>query len=291
MRKHYFFKFKTGNLGLADWLERGGEKTIQLSIYFGKWRCGEDYKKGHSTRKVSQIETFLNIHNSTDEHYFWLFYKEKIFAFTPIRNNIYNGPDILKDEQDSLPKSIDCYLSKEIDKIEYPEIFSNINSNRKYNMKTISKLEDEEHTIAEYIISNNVIIINEENFLDYLSPIEFETLAFLLFNLPISFCSSFRGSTLKDFDLRVKLEDDFYNIPKGKYWLQVKKKSSKVKPTENMYLFHMGKTDLQNRIIGKDWIIRVVKQNNHIKDWLIKSVFDYNIFLKESLNGTSLNSD
>jgi len=147
------------------------------------------------------------------------------------------------------------------------QIFSNINANQKYNRKTIVKLEGAEEEIANSLMTKKPININWNNFLDYLSPIEFETLGFLIFNTGKSHCSSFRGGTLKNYDLRVRNNGQYGDLADA-FWLQVKKKETNVKRfEEGMYFFHPGKTSIERRIIGREWIFKIIKNDSEIKKW------------------------
>lgn len=113
--------------------------------------------------------------------------------------------------------------------------------------------------------------------MQYLSPIEFETLIFLIFNnQKWSFCSSFRGGTLPGFDFRVKIYKKVYGLSKGIYLVQVKKKSeSDITLKPKTILVHIGKTDEPKRIFGSDWISDRVSERPDISAWLRKMTFNY----------------
>ena len=202
-----------------------------------------------------------------------------VLCFKPINGSVYDGPDYLLDENGSFPKSMDAKLIKSYKKYSLPEVFANINSNQKYNRLTIAELKGPERLIADSLINKNVINISHENYFEFLSPIEFETLIFLIFNWDNSFCSSFRGGTLKDFDLRVSLHKDIFGLNEGNYWLQVKKYvSNDLIPLKSTILVHLGKTDITNGILGLDWLTSIINNRKKILEWLKQMTFNYEVF-------------
>ena len=112
-----------------------------------------------------------------------------------------------------------------------------------------------------------------------MSPIEFETLCFLIFNRGKSHCSSFRGGILKDYDLRVINNGQFKDLP-DKFWLQVKKKEEvekrKKEESREHVLIYIGETKIKERLLGKEWIISIIKKDCGIKEWLIGLFKEYN---------------
>jgi len=268
MNKHYYFKYQKGNKAFKKFLKDNKYKEIPLSIYFGKWRC-KDYQDHKKDDK--QVETFFKINESKDDHYFWIFFKEKIYVYTPKENKIIDGPDELIDDNGSFPKSIICSLKKDYEKIKLPQGFSNINANQKYNRKTIVEFEGVENEIANSLVTGNRINIKQDKFyfLNYLSPIEFETLCFLIFNTGKSHCSAYRGGALPTYDLRVKNNGQYKDL-EDTFWVQVKKKETdeNIKIEKGMYLFYLGDTDIEKRYLGKDWILDIIKNNYGIKKWL-----------------------
>jgi len=218
MNIHYYFKYGKRNK-IFEKFYKNNYNEIPLSIYFGKWKC-KDY---HEYKNDKQVETFFNINDSNNIHYFWIFFKEKIYLYRANENKIIDGPSELIDDNGSLPKSIKCNLVEVYKKIELPQVFSNMNANQKYNRKTIVKLKGPEEEIANSLIFKKPININWDILLNYLSPIEFETLCFLIFNAGKSHCSSFRGGTLANYDLRVRNNGQYEDLADA-FWVQVKKK-------------------------------------------------------------------
>lgn len=210
------------------------------------------------------------------EPYFWVFYNEHILCFEPINLTVYNGPEEYIDENGSFPKSIETKLINEFEKIKHPEFFSNINCNQRYNRKTISEIKGSEKEYADSLINGIPISIDFTNYYKYLSPTEFETLIFLIFTNENSMCSSFRGGTLKDYDLRVFLEKEFYGIEKGQHWLQIKLKEFH-KPNNGLLTIHLGETNLEKRMIGIDWVSERINERQDIKKWLNKCTFNHKL--------------
>lgn len=283
--KHYYFKFLPQNKGLKIWNEKNPEQNkneIHLPIYFGKWKKNEytnDISRKFSSNKKGikinqdQIDTFFNLENLGVPTYFWIFDEDEILCFEGLDLKVFDGPVEYIDENKSLPKCIKACKIKSYKKIEHPEFFSNINSNQKYNRRTIVELENKEKEYANALINKTRIVIDQNNFLEYLSPTEFETLIFLIFTNEDSVCSSFRGGTLKNYDLRVFLEKDFHGISKGSHWLQVKKKPYNNEPIDEELIFHLGESILPKKI-GTEWIKERVKEREDILKWLQKGVFN-----------------
>ena len=178
----------------------------------------------------------------------------------------------------------------ETNKINLPEIF-NINSNQEYNRRTIAKLKGKQEEIADFLIKKekNPRKIGKDNYLDYLSPIEFETLIFLIFNYNGSYCSSFRGGILKDVDLRVRLSN-FDGLPNGIHWIQVKKKDDEnidVQEHPNSFLIYKGESEVSDKTFGKEWLTKHIDVRQDIRDWLEKSTFNYPKLFNFSWNSVS----
>lgn len=281
--KHYYFKFLKGNKGIEIWKKQNSDE-IDLSIYYGNWKV-EEYEKKIKEKlhflSRNQIIDFFSLKESKEDIYFWIYYKDKIYCFKALNLDVYNGSDIYnlyyKDNKiDSYPKSIKAKRILTLNKIDEPEFFSNINSNQKYNRLTLKELENKELNYATAKILKKSILINFENFQEYLSPMQFETLLFLIFSTKNNFCSSFRGGTLKDYDLRIILEENFHEIPKGKHWLQLKFKTNEQLNIDG-YLVSLDKTNISKNIIGIDWIKKRIKEREDIVKWLNKAVFDYKL--------------
>jgi len=280
--KHYYFKYLINNKGIDIWLKKH-QNEIDLSIYYGTWKK-EDYpnnigKQHHLS--IEQIHRFFELKKENKLIYFWVFYNEFIYCFKGIDLEVYNGPSEyinFKEKEnkivESLPKSIKAELFECIKKIEHPEFFSNINSNQSYNRMTLIELKNSAKEYANALVLRKPLTIDLNNYYEYLSPTQFETLIFLIFTNENSLCSSFRGSTLKDYDLRIFLKNEFYGISSGNHWLQVKLKTFE-KSTINGYTIHTGKTDFDNKIIGIDWITERIKERDDILRWLNECIFNY----------------
>ena len=266
--KHFYFKYGIGNSGFEKrFLEN--EDSFELSIYFGKWKVS-DYPNNigkQNAQSIKQINTFMELPEN-EESFFWIFQKEKVYCFKSINVSVFDGS--LNDSLfgDEIPKSIKVKLVKEFKKIELPDFFANINSNQRYNRKTIEKITGSELKYADSLINNEPLVVNSGNFFEYLSPIQFETLIFMIFNDVNNglFCSAFRGGTLKDFDFRVFLESDFKDIPKGEHWLQVKYKRDKI-VFKKGYLVYLGENNLDNNTIGIEWIKERIEEREDILKW------------------------
>lgn len=289
--RHFYYKYLKDNWGLEtnlnllklEDIDKLKGKEIILSIYFGHWKADE-VNKGIEMQQYmiskNQIEHFYSLENSLDDDYFWIFHKENILMIKIIKSKIFDGPEDLYNPDPKFktpPKSIKGEVIKVLKKIELPEVFSNINSNQKYNRRTLQELENTEKVIADSIVNNNKINITNDNFLDYLSPTEFETLIFLIFSNEKVTCSSYRGGTLKDYDLRIKVKENIKFFNTGEHWIQVKYKSEYKRKNENetFYTIYNGLNNVDDKLLGREWLLENIKGNKIILNWLKEMTFDY----------------
>jgi hypothetical protein len=290
--KHYHFKFGKANEIFKDLIDK---EKIPLSIYF--WPEGvngkDSYLSNPKTKKPSkdQVHAFYDVEKNPTEACFWIFNDGEIFCYQPENGNIFDGeknnPFLIREENGIKyhPKSMYVVRKQKYKKFELPEIFANINSNRHYNQVTIAELKNAEEKIADYLINeennnnNPRIQITKHNYLNFLSPIEFETLIFLIFNYGDSYCSSFRGSTLEGKDLKVRLSKfKELTLPDDWYWIQAKKKNYDEPPNLNEILIHRGKENIEKRILGENWLIECIDNRQDIKNWLKNMTFSNKMF-------------
>lgn len=306
MIHHYYFKFGTGNEKFKEWIDKKLDiEKVPLSIYFWPGRKNKkDSFISKKPRSKRQIENFFDVEKNLkkgEEVYFWIFFEDEVFCYKPISGEVYDGGDkytflINEDKENQLkllPKCMDAELMPILEKkkINLPEVF-NVDSNQTYNRKTIAKLKGTQKEIADFLIEKEKDLkkIGKHNFLDYLSPIEFETLIFLIFNYKGSYCSSFRGGTLKDFDLKVSLSN-FDGLPNGLQWIQVKNKDDKdIEAQEhpsNRFLIHKGESEVPNKTFGKKWLIDHIDDRKDIIYWLENITFNYPKIFNFSWNSVS----
>lgn len=256
-------------------------QSQEMSIYFGCWTV-EDYHndfmnlskedQSYIQKNRDQINAFFGLEGKEDS-YIWTYYQDEVFCFRP-EGKVYNNVDPIDNKPNpDNAKSIKCVLVKRYSKADLPEVFANINSNQRYNRKTIAKLDTVESRIADYLVSDNnksLIPVDMKDVFEYLSPIQFETLVFMIFNSGQLVCSSYRGGTLPDYDLRFK---DGGGVV---HYIQIKKKhlsldealSLKTK-NKKMYVVHTGMNeDIEKNILGHNWIINQTLSQPKILEWL-----------------------
>lgn len=287
--ENFYFKYMTGNEGIERLIKFYNKNmiteleghTFPISIYFGKWKA-KQYELGLSEnpkkQSYEQIKMFYELANKNFDNYLWIFFKDKVLQTKVVGKEVIDGYDEFINEFESPPKSINVQLVKVHNKIELPESFSNINSNQAYNRKTITKLKNTEEIIATSIIKKQLIAIDLDNLLDFMSPTEFETLLFLIFSNKDVICSSYRGGTLKDYDLRIKVFKDFHGIPEGSHWIQIKYKKDYHPTNEVITVCLNDKTDLSKNMIGTDWLKERIKDSSVVSSWLENMIFDYSIY-------------
>lgn len=301
--KNYYFKFGYSNNLFENLLKEKiirdnkafevGD-SIDLAIFFNKtfdnenWTV-EDWKNDKVTTKkdsnYEQIDYFLSCPDSNSNSYLWLFNKGKVYVFEPTSQpwtgdvgyydhiKKINGKDYVGER----PKFITIRIKEIFEKTDLPESFSTINANQKYNRKTIKILENVEAEIAKHLIDFNLKkkkkIYRNESF-KYLSPIQFETLIFLIFHHNNYFVTTYRGGTRKDIDLVIQPYGKFgmFN-EKGKSNLQIKKKDNtpKLANEVDIYIYLGKKDDENNKIFGETWINKQLK-NEDINKWLDQSL-------------------
>ena len=286
---HYYFKFGIANEKFEELIEKKViqkkvSEKIPLSIYF--WQDGVDGKADYllkSKAQKKQVNAFFDVDKKPKEIYFWIFYREKIFCYQAENGKIFNGdeqyPCLISEREINKkfrPKSMIAVCEKIYEKVDLPEVFANINSNQSYNRGTIKKIRDSEKEIADSLINNEKISINRENYFNFLSSVELETLIFLIFNTATSFCSSFRGGTLKDFDLKVSLSDNLYSLEKGDHWIQVKHKDNEGKQkNHNNTIFIDHNEDNPH---GVEWLKEIIDGRPDIQRWLKGMTFKYEMY-------------
>lgn len=299
INRHFFFKFKKGNSGFIEFKKHNdfNERSVPLPIYFGPWAIeqylnnktsidfGNSRQKGH--REI-QVETFFKLKASTDNTYFWIFFTDEIYAIE--LNKPYeifqikeNQPDYLvhSDKNESIPKFFYGSIVKEFSKNSLPESFANINSNQKYNRKTIVELTDIEYEIANCLISeNDKMSISKDKLLYFLSPVQFETLIFLIFVENNIYCSTNRGGTKEKYDLKIKNDKKIFDdFDDGIINIQIKLKREFFKPEsdEKTVFFYLGVTNKELKLFGSDWIYKEVEKSEYIKNWLKESLDFFSI--------------
>ena len=117
----------------------------------------------------------------------------------------------------SVPKCRRFKLVKTLIKNEVPNFFFRIHTNQKYNRKTIVELNNSELDIAKTIESGIPIEICKNNFLNYLSPIQFKSMLSLMFLMEGYYLGTDRGRSASGIDLLVH---DKEGDLKGKYQIK-----------------------------------------------------------------------
>jgi hypothetical protein len=294
--RHFYFKYTKGNKGFLKLLKSDSfdEQKIPLPIYFGKWLKDEYYQKttnyeifAKNIRQKKQIDLFFNIiENQHVDVFFWIFLSDEIYSIKLQKPfSIYDFPmdvpDFLTDEDGSIPK---CYLGKlenKFCKSLLPESFSNVNSNQKYNHQTIVELDGHENEVAEKLVRNSIITYKTiEEGIRLLSPVQFETLIFLIFVEKKIYCSTFRGGTKEKYDLLIENRKEvFPEFQDGVINIQIKKKEFFIpsKSSANTIFIYLGETNQAKFIFGIDWILKQIKSSEYVNYWVKRSLKFYEL--------------
>jgi hypothetical protein len=285
---HYYFKFGEANCFIKQCIQDNGgvlppQSQVPLSIYFGNWAV-EDYRAGctvNEGKDRDQIDAFFHVADHRNESVLWLF-DDLVYSLIP-QSDVYNGGGMTNADY-THPKAINSTVVQTFKKSQLPQAFASINSFQKYNRKTIVKLQNEEAEIAEWLFSqphrNAKMSIRRERRLFFLSPLQFETLIFLIFHHHEIFCSTYRGGTLKDVDLNIRARNvttirDMQVL--GDAAVQVKKSNvligqPNLQLSNDIYLVHLGYSFPKRNIFGKDWVENCVAQLPAVENWLNQSL-------------------
>lgn len=291
MATHYFFKFHSKNAGFIGFVENKDNREaigteVPLSIFYGNWLV-EDYRSNSdelfyhwsgeklSPQSLSQVKRFFEIEQDRTETCFWVFLDKTVYCLTPEHARVVDGPRELIDKNGSTPKTIHSRIVLAEDKHDLPEGFATLNANQRYNSRTIAVLKESEHTIAEHLYKHGTaaLRVSSEQVFEYLSPLQLETLLFLIFVRNDLYASTWRGGTQEKYDLRIDLDHELRPFPKGPSYIQVKKKeTSAARRSENYWVVHSGSSDFTKRLVGRDWVEDQVRKSEYLMQWLSRSL-------------------
>ncbi len=313
MRSHYYFKFGAGNKYLQTNIGIG--EDTNLFIFFNStnvgWKVESFLQKGHFNQSafyaksknenlkesdIQQSAEFIKISlpENRNNAYLWVFYHPKIFVFQPVEI-VKDGDPNKNIEDGQQPKSFKAKCINIFSVDEVPNSFATLHANQAYNRKTLVKFKIYEEKIAEYLInrknSNEKIKIDvaSERFM-YLSPVQLETLVFLLFHHSGAFCSSYRGGTLKDIDLKVDFpeESDFPEFKRNtSCFFQIKKTDSVFEwnaHNKNEFLIWLGLSDPSRQILGIDWLELSIQKYHQVENWLNHSLWFIDVDISKNAN-------
>lgn len=284
MNRHYFFKVGYGNDLLTNKVSALKENTLHdFPIFFDNWTV-EDYRGNplyiNDKKNHKQINAFLNLTPETD--YLWVYMPSKIYVFQVLRKPITSkSKEFLQYTKGRItPKSVLVKLYGKFDKKELPECFSTLNANQSYNRKTINQLTGIEDSIANHLVEKKEgkLGIRWETACFYLSPVQFETLIFLIFHHNDCFVTTYRGGTRSEIDLIVRPYSDFDSfVTNTTYSIQIKRQefrpNSQISSShDNFVLVHLGYTDKNKGVFGLNWIYNKILRNRLIENWLRESL-------------------
>ncbi len=304
MAKHFYFKFGPSNCFFKTCLlvEKVGE-FADLPIFFNNgwsWRL-EDFQKNCGTfdaekfqeeaknrkyqwKEIDQIKDFVQLsQEATGENYFWTFYYPKVFVFQMegvAKDDISNRFD-QKPGENQYAKIVLAKCCRVFDLINLPVFFATLHANQRYNRCTLSQFSGAEHQYADFLMPDKLVSdkmkTEPEERLDFLSPVQFETLIFLIFHHAGIFCSTCRGGTVKDFDLKITVLPNsglqqFFQV--GSFFIQLKKENggTPVELKDGGYTIWLGASNFEKRVFGKDWIEAQLTRFPKVNDWLRQSL-------------------
>ena len=210
-------------------------------------------------------------------------------------SNAINGMKITKKDHrwDHFPKYVQVDIIKELDNTkDIPFILRSFPSNQRYNRKTCSKIEDRGviNAIRYCLYRTPIEPKNEVELLESLSPLEFETLAFLILTEAGLHVYAWRGGTLQGIDIVAKnfseeeIDLDEVHVKPGEIKsFQIKRirNYNKEVPTEIDYVITL--TSNNSNYLTAGWIIRQINklaikkanknESSTVVGWLKKSLW------------------
>jgi len=290
---YYYFKFSEGNHALERLIEKYGDltpnNTYPLAIYWHDWKA-KDLKS--TVFKEKETERGVTMFNSlSPSDHLFLFKNNFVYMFQATDDQLKDFEECEDQEvmifgNYNTPKYRNFTFIKKYKRNELPDFFYRLNSNQKYNRKTILPLEETDLDIAKVLATNILVEINEDNYLDYISPLQFESLLSLLFYEDNGIPGTYRGGTMANIDLVVKnislTEETLYQI---KYKVYTEKEALSLirelseAEGSRVTLLHLGHTDLENFILGREWIeskVKEVRRKSTRFDAWVKNLFQMN---------------
>lgn len=294
--KHFYFKFGGGNSLFAKHFDEQKQlyigDDIDLAIYFTE-ADAEEFKKLNNQPDLSQdgIKQMSSFIEAVEKYHetsvFWVFYKAKIYAIQSKSNEIFSVYGKLSSANDlpnKVPKLAKCRVLSIFDpnEQEIPEFFATTQASQEYNRKTIVEFKKKpivdvcNHLLQE---TDKKLPINKSDLFNYLSPLQFETLIFLIFYNKHEdiFCKTYRGGTIKDIDLIVDIPKNVFPNMEGVNKIQIKMYDYTKNIGEGITLIHLGKSEIDKNTYGKDWIEKEIALAPRLQKWLQKSLdfFEY----------------
>lgn len=167
---------------------------------------------------------------------------------------------------------------------DVPAILAGINANRYYSSGTFREISDNGNKIAlQCIVDKSKVQIPLQctpiHALECLSSVELETLVAKLFEELGCFVPAYRGGMIKDVDIFVhnnrSVELSLRGItllPKSRYTLQVKLRSSIKKVPYGVDYLITGSDVSDPSILGASWLSEAIKCSPATRDWLFSSL-------------------
>jgi hypothetical protein len=217
----------------------------------------------------------------------WLWKNGRIYVYSIVGNDFFNEQFQYEKGKDTPSVSHKFTQVITFTPENVPHRFATLKNNQGYNRKTIVKLIDEDKNIADALLNKTTLDINKNYFQKYLSPNQFETLIFLLFQANGITASAHNGGTTESYDFLIdhafeikdnkiiKLKEKSIKLVQVKQ--RVLKKQSDIKKTleHNDFLFTLDKLYIKGssneplRIdISYFELIKQSENTIHIKKWL-----------------------
>jgi hypothetical protein len=263
------------------------KKNYEFGVFYGNSLTPQNmydgsYQQLKFGRNIKpQIASFIDIKPGDC---IWIF-ETKVFCFEcvndTIKEYIYGDaatPDYLNDKDFGNVKVKEFKLINSFELYDVSEMFSSTSGHYGYNQKTIREFSNTtpQYKVCEALINKDLIPIDGRNFVDFLSPPQFETVSFMIFYLYGKVPRSHIGSTRKHVDLEV-----FDRKTNRNRLYQIKKKDiSKDRDLDylfenNIWTIHTGKTDFSKKHLGLDWVLNKICNHQldteklvELKEWL-----------------------
>jgi hypothetical protein len=167
---------------------------------------------------------------------------------------------------------------------DVPAILAGINANRYYSSGTFREISDNGNkTALQCILDKSKVQIPLQctaiHALECLSSVELETLAAKLFEELGCFVPAYRGGMIKDVDIFAHNNNSreltlcgIKLLPKSRYALQVKLRSSIKKAPSGVDFLITGSDMSDPSVLGASWLSAAIKCSPETRDWLFRSL-------------------
>ncbi len=276
---------KTTTSMVNNWIKDEEEKKITIS------KIHEEMIKNNGGTNYDNLKTFFNAckEKQWPTTRFLVFDKETILILQPIsvvndlnENQLSEYLEKFSKRELQKPKYARCKFIKKVERKNAPSLLATMTSDQSFNRNTCKEIKGQHKDAINFCLDKDKKIKKIKNaieLLDYLSPVQFETLVFLNFHERDYHCHAHRGSTTVGFDFIVKktdslkeVEEEDSMIDELKATIEVKHKTIKA-PTQADYTVALRFRGPENeKILDGKWLLKKTFDNDKCFTWLMNEL-------------------